>query len=283
MENLRAGLKHNFLKQVIVRIDFNGIFDADVEECVRNIRKFLYDNQFTITNERIENQVDLQVRAELGIIDESSFVVSNNQKNKIYVFSTEEKEVIEISKQFLTLTIDAGSLYKTFDYYIPIIGIVFQNLKKTSEYFKVLRLGLRKINICFFRTFEDISQYFDQAVFNTKTMKSQFSDYEYKASNYVSVYEVDGYKVNYVRNLQQGIMEENGQPGESYQVALDLDIYEDDIFKLHSKLDNEERQQKTLAEMNDYIFDFFRRSLKPDFIEELKMDIFADTKIEGVI
>lgn len=38
MEAIRSELKHNFLKQIIFRMDYEGIMEADVEKCVIQLR-----------------------------------------------------------------------------------------------------------------------------------------------------------------------------------------------------------------------------------------------------
>ena len=34
MRKLRSEIKHNFLKQIIFRLDYEGLMESDIEECI---------------------------------------------------------------------------------------------------------------------------------------------------------------------------------------------------------------------------------------------------------
>lgn len=93
MELLRNQIKHHFLNQIIFRLDYEGLLEKDVEECVFNLRQKFYAAGFTHMNRRTENQV------------------------------------IELSKNFFTLTIEVDKEYKTFDKYISLLAESIEFIK----------------------------------------------------------------------------------------------------------------------------------------------------------
>lgn len=103
MNNLRADIKHNFLKQIIFRLDYEGVLEADVEKCVLALRQKFFDAGFINMGNRTENQFDLQLKMDLNIPNENQFSISNTNKSLVYHFSSDNKEILEISKSFLLL------------------------------------------------------------------------------------------------------------------------------------------------------------------------------------
>jgi hypothetical protein len=93
MELLRNQIKHHFLNQIIFRLDYEGLLEKDVEECVFNLRQKFYGAGFAHMNRRAENQV------------------------------------IELSKNFFTLTIEVDKEYKTFDKYISLLAESIEFIK----------------------------------------------------------------------------------------------------------------------------------------------------------
>ena len=106
MELLRNQIKHHFLNQIVFRLDYEGLLEKDVEECVFNLRQKFYGAGFTHMNRRAENQVDIQVKIDLNVSSDNEYMVSNTNEGWVYIFSSDSNEVIELSKNFFTLTIE---------------------------------------------------------------------------------------------------------------------------------------------------------------------------------
>lgn len=78
---MRSEIKHNFLKQLIFRLDYEGILEADVEKCVLDLRQKIYEAGFVNMDTRTENQFDLQLKMDLNIPDQNQFSISVNFLN----------------------------------------------------------------------------------------------------------------------------------------------------------------------------------------------------------
>ena len=280
----RDQIKHNFLKKVIFRLDYEGILEADLEKVILDLRDLYLEYGFDKMDNRIENQLDFQLKLDLNIPDENKLSVGEANKSIVYVFSS-KNEIIELNKSFVLLKINIDDNgYKTFEYYLRIITYTILKLKSSSPYFRALRIGLRKINICFINDLSVLSRYFTEAAFNIGSVLGQYSKYKCTASNIVTLLEKDGFQINYVRNMQEGRMQkEDGSQYPTYQIVLDIDVYKEGNLNILPALENEEKTSNMLRNQNDIEFNIFTNSLTTSFIEKLKDDIFRDEHIEGVI
>lgn len=284
MEAIRSELKHNFLKQIIFRMDYEGIMEADVEKCVIQLRNIFFDANLKRMENRTENQMDVQLKMDLNISDEDRISIASTNQSLVYRFISENNEVIELSKTFFTLTVDIENAYESFDKYIELLTKTIDIIKNSSPYFRMIRIGLRKINICFVKHLDCVEQYFTKAAFNIQNIIDQFNDYSCRASNMVTVLSRDGFEINYIRNLQEGIFQqEDGDQERIYQVVLDIDVFMDNSKNIMNVLSSKEKTYKVLVDQNRLEFITFIKSLNEKFIEELKADEFVSNEIEGVI
>lgn len=282
-ENLRSEIKHNFLKKMIFRLDYEGIMEADIEQCVLDLRQSFFDAGFVDMERRTENEEDMQLKMELNISDANRFSVRDTGKSSVYRFSSNNKEVLELNKSFFTLTVDVDEAYERFDKYIAVLAKTVDTIKHISPYFRALRMGLRKINICFLKDLRSLSDYFTKAAFNIGDIAEQFSDSQCTASNIVTILLKEGYQVNYVRNLQEGVMQqESGVQQTVYQVVLDVDVYKEDNREILPLLADEDGIKNTLIQQNMIEFEVFIKSLSDRFVELLQKDTFESDEIKGV-
>lgn len=284
MNNLRSKIKHSFLKNLIFRFDFSGLMESDIEKCVEKLRQDFFNAGFVNMESRELNQVDIQVKIDLNIPDENRFSIGNTDKSSVYRFFSDNNEVLELNKSFFTLTIDIDQVYEKFDKYIDLLSETVTAIKDMSPYFRALRVGLRKINICFLRCLSDLPNYFAKAAFNVDDIVAQFPECETTASNMVTILSTKEYQINFVRNLQEGVMQqEDGTKQKVYQVVLDIDVYKEDTRRIAPLLADKEHIKETLINQNTLEFEIFIKSLNERFIDMLQQKIFNDDKIIGVI
>lgn len=284
MNTLRAEIKHNFLKQIIFRLDFQGVLNDDVEKCVMQLRQKFFEAGYINMGNRTENEFDFQVKMNLNIPNENQFSISNTNQSLVYNFTSNNKEILEISKSFFTLTVDIEKLYEKFDKYVPLLAESIEVIKNVSPYFNALRIGLRKINICFLDNIADLSTYFSRAAFNIDDVVNQFSDYGCAASNMVTILSKDDYQINYVRNIQEGVMQqEDGSQNPTYQIVIDIDVYKEGNKEILALLSDKQNVENNLKLQNTIEFEVFIKSLNNELIELLKQDSFQNNAIRGVI
>ena len=270
MNTLRAEIKHNFLKQIIFRLDFQGVLNDDVEKCVMQLRQKFFEAGYINMGNRTENEFDFQVKMNLNIPNENQFSISNTNQSLVYNFTSNNKEILEISKSFFTLTVDIEKLYEKFDKYVTLLAESIEVIKNVSPYFNALRIGLRKINICFLDNIADLSTYFSRAAFNIDDVVNQFSDYGCAASNMVTILSKDDYQINYVRNIQEGVMQqEDGSQNPTYQIVIDIDVYKEGNKEILALLSDKQNVENNLKLQNTIEFEVFIKSLNNELIESV--------------
>lgn len=280
VNQLRFEIKHNFLKKIMFRLDYEGIMESDVEKCIVSLRQRFHDAGFTKLSNRMENPFDLQVKMDLNIPNENQKSINNN----IYSFSSNKREVLEISKSFFTLDVSVDQVYESFDKYMPLLVDTIEEIRSSSPYFQVLRISLRKINICLIDDLESLSEYFSGAAFNVTDVVKQFSDYGCSATNIVTVLSKNDYQVNYVRNVQEGVIQLNdGSQKTVYQAVIDVDVFKEGNKGILPLISDRQRVKETLETQNAIEFEVFIRSLSDKFIDTLKQEEFRDDAIRGVI
>ncbi len=282
--NLGLEIKHNFLKQILFRLDYEGILEADIENCILKLRQFLYEAGFVNLENRVENQADFQVKIELNLPIENPFSINSVSRSPVYRFLSADNKSLEIGKSFFTFTIDIDKRHENFDRYITLLTEVIDTIKNVSSYFRALRIGLRKINICFLDSLSSLPLYFTHAAFNMDDLIKQFPDYGCTASNMVTILTTNGYQTNYTRNIQEGVMQqEDGSQKTAYQVVLDVDVYKENGKELSILLSSKDQIENTLRQQNTIESEIFIRSLRDQFVELLKKETFANNEIRGVI
>lgn len=283
MGNVRTEIQHNFLKQIIFRVDFDGIFDADIEKCLLELREDIYSVGFHNMDKRLENHMDFQIKVDLNIPDENRLSINNKMQNTVFRFSSGNQEVLELSKSFFTLTVDVDNKYKTFDKYINILSIVLEKIINISPFFRILRMGLRKINVCFLNDLKDIPLFFTNATFNIGDVLDQFDVCSSIASNMVNLLVKDEYQINFIRNIQEGVMQQSDETEQLvYQVAIDVDVFEDNSEHIQNIIKSKDSIENALIKQNSIAFEMYIKSLNESFIELLKKDDFDCDKIKGV-
>lgn len=282
MKDIRLGLKHNFLKEVVFRMDFDGVMEPDVQNFAANWRDKMVSEGYTTFRTRTEDSYDLEVKANLNIPDENKFSVNRINRSTVYRFSSENKEVIELSKSFFTFTVSIDKKYESFDKYHSLLSELIVAIQDISPYFKVLRIGLRKINLCYLYELASLSNYFKKGTFNLDELIEQFGDCKCIAGNMNVLLLKNNYQINYIRNIQEGVMQTEDGEKSIYQIALDVDVFSENKSEMMNALNDNTSSTKMLEEMNITEFEVYINSLKAEFIEKMSETEFNDPAILGV-
>ena len=284
---LREQLKHYILRQIIFRIDFIGLFETDIEKYLIEVRDMLINYGAKDFSTRIENVVDLQMQMNFDAEKDlqNPFSVQRTSTNNVYTFKNiENNYVVEISKTFLSLTVDVNHGYKGFNVYHSLLLELLTKLTEVSKLFKGTRIGLRKKNICYINKLENVHNYFKDGVFEVGKPLNDGDAYNCKSANWFSLYEKDSFKVNYIRNLQEGIISDEHEENQTtYQTVLDIDVYIDDVSSVIRVMNSKDCINEIIHQQNNITFETYINSLNKDFVEKLKCNEFNDEEIKGVM
>ena len=266
----REDFHYNFLKNVIIRLDFQGVLETEMDKVLVLIKPFAKERGFSKYVEKNTKQIDI---AFTNNETPESIETTNKIRNQIvYSFIDENRGfALGVSNTFVCLQINTVH-YVPFDEYCDIIPIVSDFYKNSIDFFSVTRFGIRKINECLIENKNEIGYYFNPSYFNFYNCIEEADTIQ---SNHVNIFKCGEYHVNLITNIPQGKFE--GNP--LYSVRLDIDTYLDKSEEILLLLS----ESGKMTEMNDLIFKIYTSSLTDKFISLLTSDDnFDNTIMRGV-
>lgn len=245
----RTDFKHNFLKEIIMRLDFQGVFQAEMEKVLVAVKPYLKEKAFTRYEQKITNQ----------IINDGN--VTDVKSQVSHVFTAEASGfVIELSTSSIILTVHTQT-YSAFEEYAQIFSHIADVYRSTIDFFTVQRFGLRKINICFIKNKELIKKYFSDVYYNCEEPVSGFRTRAANRRDTLS---------NGKHNINMHYAVEEGKLGEElgYKITLDSDIY----ITAHDEIEQTVFNDDALKAINEILFEIFIKVITDDLIAILARD-----------
>lgn len=270
VEIKRNDLKSDFLKQTIVRIDYDYMFEDYVENTMKKIDSFLGNKGYTIKN-NFMSQFGLKVDFEKLNNDINANLMDNinvesDKREKFISFINEEKHIkIDITREYSAITVEYQE-HIHFDEILEIFDKIVEELYNSRNNLQVKRLGLRKINVYMMENIDKIDDYFENNIFAFSS--SNLPSYQFIGKNSFDNYLYRGYTVNQIANIAQGFLQTNDGNKLLNQLALDFDIYVENPSK-----------DVSLKDMNDKLFEIYKNSLTEDFLNKLLDENFEDEEI----
>ncbi len=270
VEIKRDDLKSDFLKQTIVRIDYDYMFDEYVEKTMKNIDSFLAGKGYTIRN-NFMSQFGLKVDVEKLTNDINANLMDNiniesDKREKFNSFINEEKHIkIDITREYSAITIEYQK-HIHFDEISKIYNKIVEELYKSRNNLQIKRVGLRKINIYMMKNIDKRNDYFEKHIFPFSS--KNLPTYKFVGKNSFDNFLYNGYTVNQIANIAQGYLQKNEDEKLLYQLALDIDIYVENPLK-----------EVSVEDMNNKLFEIYKNSLTEKFLNKLLSDKFEDEEI----
>lgn len=260
---VRTDFHFNFLKNIIVRIDFQGVFEPEMEKILTLIKPIVKDRGFSRYLKKKNNQIQINVG---NLNSQDSSLSKIVQSREIHSFVNEDRGyVLDLASGFVCLNINSTS-YTPFEDYSNLILEIAEIYKSNIDFVSINRVGVRKINVCMFENKENIKEFFSpdyfgyfKAIPNTNTLSSSRRD----------TFGIELYKVNLSCNIEQGSSERKTL----YKVSLDSDIYVDNADKIEEGFD--------FLQMNNILFNIYVSSLTEKFLAGLCGD--DQSAFEGII
>lgn len=248
----RSSFKHNFLKQIIIRLDFQGILQAEMEKVLLQVKPYLKEKGFNRYEQQINNEVDLDINPN-GIFNAVN-AVKDIRNIVIHSFVNDNNGyIVDLSIKHICIKVNAAK-YVPFEEYSSIFMDISNVYETTIDFFTIKRFGLRKINFCFVKDIKCINKYFNRRYFDCYDL---FAESEIFASEKKENISIDSCKLNLLCDIEQGKLNNK----DVYKLTLDLDIYIDDtdsIIDIIFKNDN-------ISFLNEKLFEIYVDSLTDDF------------------
>ena len=266
----RDSLKYNFLKRIIVRLDFQGVLDIEMDSVLADVKNLLKEAGFNKYHEKMSHEIDIEIREDDNTIDQ--LPIRERISYKVYSFIDDNRGIVlDISRSFVCVNI-ASTKYIPFDEYINYIVDIGNIYKEKINFLRMNRFGIRKINQCIVKDINRINDLFQDSYYSCK---KTFSDENIDEITRRQLSSKDKYRMIVTSNIQRGSLKD--QP--TYSIILDSDIFaEDEIINDLMNNPNE------FSAMNDILFQMYLSVLTDSFIAQLQNeDSIFDDGIIGVM
>ena len=242
----RTDFQFNFLKNIIVRIDFEGVLEAEMEKVLMLIKPYLKDKGFSRYMRKISNEIESGV----SNLDQQTPSFGKMQSQEVHSFVNDDRwYVLNLSSSFVCLDI-SSTAYAPFEDYSALVLDIAEIYKNNIDFVSISRVGIRKINICMVEDKKKIKEYFSPSYFGYFEAIEGADTF---SSNRRDTFGLKSYKGNVSCNIDQG----NANGKILYRVSLDIDIYTDDTNTIAQSLD--------FSQMNEMLFRIYVDSLTDGF------------------
>lgn len=270
----RDALKYNFLKKIIIRFDYDGMDDTELDQVISGISLELKEHGYT--NRTVETAREMQIQLDDPESGNYGEVYGKKvREQKVFVFRNGNPQVkLGISSSSACINIEETKYVDCLTY----CDVLWKVMKIISEsekvpFFQFKRFGLRKINQCILKDINCLNDYFEPSHYHIFRFQNMDNIKE-KIMQIRESLEIDDYNINLNRMLIRG--EVRGQ--EAYQVNYDADIYLLDEESIEELIQNKDK----IAKMNDWLFELYKDAVTETFLNQLIDGTFDSDMIIGV-
>ena len=270
----REVLRYNFLKKIIIRFDYDGMDDTELDQVISGISLELKKHGYTSRTVETKKEVQFEFNDPEGE-NYAELYGRKVQEQKVFVFHNENPQVkLAISSSDACISIEETRYVDCLTYcnvLWKVMIIIYESEKVPFFHFK--RFGLRKINQCLLKDIKRLNEYFEPSHYHIFSFRNEDVIKE-KVMQIRDSLEIADYNVNLIRTLIRG--ELRGQ--EAYQVNYDADIYLIDSESIVELIRNKEK----IAEMNNWLFELYKDAVTEKFLNQLIDGSFDRETIIGV-
>ena len=261
----RETQRSNFLKRVIIRIDYTGVVTAST--FVESIKGAFIRNYFDSFYKRFIGQAKLNF-SDLGSIAKTLMIPVQDLKNEpLYVFSvspfrgTKDSVTMEISAYYTALDINCYE-YQSIDPYRALISEFVHLISEQEIALSINRLGIRKANGRVFDSVESLLDTYEYGVFYGMSPDERMDliNKEYLDCFFNDEHDI---KVNYKRAIVS-VLDSERKP--KLQTGLDIDVYVDNDIIRTKHIDLCKDFVSVFDRLNDYQFYLYRNSVTERYL-----------------
>ena len=248
----RSSFKHSFLKQIIIRLDFQGVLQSEMDEILTQVKPYLKKQGFNRYEQQVNNEIDLNMNS--NEFFETVNPIKEIRNIIIHSFINDNcGYVVDLSIRHICIKVNTTK-YIPFDKYKAIFMEISNIYRLTIDFLTMKRFGLRKTNFCYVTNVECINKYFNQRYFDCYDL---FKESEVFASEKKQNFSAGHCKLNLLCNIQQGQIDSE----KVYKLTLDSDIYIDDT----NNIENDIFKNETISSLNDKLFMIYVDALTDEF------------------
>lgn len=265
----RKALKKNMMKNIIFRIDYQGVIETNplIKGFQENFKGY-----FQKFETAYQNKIDFDLNNIQDISDTLSIPVKEIERQEINRFSKntfgKDEVTLDITKYYSVLHINCTN-YECIDPYLEFYSKFVDFIFDTNEFLTIKRIGLRKIGGQIFFNIDEIFNHFEKAYFNFDFKESKYKSIR---NNYVDVLHQDDSNpiINYARTLETGSYYKNETETDvpAYQVKLDLDGYYPENILNNIKFGKGKIKELLELTNHKHLFDLFKMSVTEEFLKQ---------------
>lgn len=262
-------LKNNFLKHIIIRLDFQKVPLTEITKTLGELKNFFKNNGFNHFEIKKENQA----RIDLPRSGQESLEIhgSITKVKEIYSFSDDNNGInVDLCDNFIIINVNSNKYIPFLDYFKYLNFVIF-SYKKIFPFLVMTRLGIRKQNVCIVEGENNINKYFSK---DTLNFYNKLQNINNLSSTKLETFEIEEYRVNLKNSIIKGMFNNRNM----YKIILDIDAYLNNDDLIRKVLSNDNVAER----MNNIIFDVFISNLTDEFVDMLSEDEFIDNLIIGV-
>lgn len=282
MEWTRQNIKSNFLRGIVLRVDYEGIID--IKDILKKLEPELVKLDFTSRNVGFINTAEFELNDPEMIENELKIPIRDLNRLENYKYSNNTNEFeLNINQLYSALNINVQN-YKDVSKYTNIFQKVIESIRSECSYLKINRIGIRKINDCVIIDKNTFSDYFVKDYFFdiSSQLKLKGKEVEKLNSQLIDTIVIDKYMFNYIRIATGGVLSDENNSFDVYQAVVDIDGYSYNRELLDSILVEESHISKIITQINDYLFELYSTTLTAEFKAKLLENQFNDKNIVGV-
>jgi len=262
----RCELKHNIMKEIILRIDYQGILE--IEEFIKKIQPKLKEN-FSNYEVKFMNGIEVQIHNPEELSKTLSLPIKEITKQPIHVYTQNkhgnDELMLNISKYTTDLSIKCKN-YKGIDEYLDLFEGLVQDLKEKNDFFTEKRFGMRKISYEIFKNQEDAFKCFQK----TKIVP-EIDGFEIINGNTKHrLKSKNDFTIDYKREIEDGTILEGGEKIKAYRIILDFDGFFDENKLKELNWYGSKNIKPDMLKLNEDLFELFTNSVTEDFITKCK-------------
>lgn len=266
----RGDINYNFLKNITIRFDFDGVDESELEDVLGEISQELKSKGYTSRTKEICKEMDFNIDDPEKLETDGLFA-RNVRQQQVFIFHNEDEHIkLKISSTFAFISINKTKYVNCLEY----CGVLLQVMKiveKEVTYFNWRRFGLRKINQCFLMDIKKLNDFFESKHYHLFHFEEKS---EPKVTQLKDSFLVGNYNVNLMRTIVRGEMEDQ----EAYQIIFDSDIYILRNQEVHSMI----LEEKEVSDMNEILFELYKDVVTENFLQQLKDGTFDERVIKEV-
>ena len=258
--NLRHGFTQNLLKNALIRIDYSG---------VNNIDSWIQDNQgfmqsyFDSYERGMRNQALLRLTSPEDIAKTLSIPVDEVKKVTVHEFNQWKGKEMDfvtmlVTNYYMTLNIRCNN-YKCIDPYLSLAVRFMESMYGKFGFFKVQRIGIRKIGGGIFDNMKEVSKIYKPTLFFGESVSVESIDVFNRRYEDNFGFTDKKMKANSIRILR---LNSHGK----LQVLLDLDCYIDQFNIEVNDYDIKGNSWEIMTAINNQQFRLFLDAVQEEYI-----------------